>query len=144
MKYRLLALVSAAALCFCGCYQRVDPVARGAAVGGVAGSAVGAGTGALIGAAIAHGDIGASALLGAGIGLPVGMVLGAMYVKMHQDDTIERNEKRIVENRQQILRRHQEIEELRHRLHSDSADVHVDEELREYMYQGPSLGNYYR
>jgi phage tail tape-measure protein len=137
--------VFVAALLLIGCSDgKVNPVAKGATVGAATGTVAGAGTGALIASLIPAGDVAASALLGGGIGLPVGMVLGAYYVSTQQDDEIDLNSKSIEKNRMEIERRQGEIESLREKLLTDSSDIRPDTTRKEYQYQGHSLGNYYR
>ncbi len=111
---------------------------------GAGGTVVGAGTGAAIGAAIANGDIATSTLLGAGVGLPVGIAAGLIYHSYRDDRLIEANEKLIKSNQKELGRAQTEIEAYREELFKDSASIEVDESMREYRFEGASLGNYYR
>jgi uncharacterized membrane protein len=124
-----------------GCSSlHAGPVAAGGAVG----TAAGAGTGAIIGSVIANGDIGASALLGAGIGLPAGLIIGAIYDYYSEESVAERKRDLIKENQAQIFARQREIDALRDQIRYEGPQGLPDEQLREYHYNGATLGNYYR
>ena len=129
-----------------GCSEGVntsDPV-HGGAVGGLGGGVLGAGTGALVGAMISNGDIGASALLGTAIGVPLGVAAGVYYVYSQQEDEIDRLENEIYSNKQTILQKQAQIDELRRQAVEDSHEIAPDKTLSDHIYTAPSIGNYYR
>lgn len=114
------------------------------AQGGVAGGLAGAGTGAIVGAIISNGDIGASALLGGAIGIPVGLVLGAVY-DYHSDERVrERKREQIEATQVEISARQRDIDALREKIRAEGPLGNPSPELREYQYNGATLGNYYR
>ncbi len=127
-------------LALIGCSE--NKYANAAVVGGVTGAAVGAGTGAAIGSAISHGDVGASALLGAGVGLPVGILSAVAIQSMMEKSEIEKNNDIIQANYQYIMTRQREIDELRERLTEDSLRLTPDKSLRSDIYTGPTIGVY--
>ena len=114
------------------------------ATGAVAGTAIGAGSGAAIGATIAHGDVAASALAGGGIGLGVGIASGLIYHAVSQSGEIDRNSNAIIDNQDDITATQRVLDRYRENLDNETREIQVDESLREYRYEGPSLGNYYR
>jgi hypothetical protein len=133
------------ALSSCSSYRsEPNPVRDMAIETGVAGTVVGAGTGAVVGAVIANGDIAMSALAGAAIGLPVGLVAGAMYARHLQQEELDLYQNRIDENTRIIRNRQIEINELRKDIDHDSRSIDLDPSNRRNIYQGPSLGTYYR
>jgi len=105
---------------------------------------VGAGTGALVGTMLTAGDVGASALLGAGIGLPVGAALGYYYVKNKNEAELKENQRLIDINHSSIVQRERELIELREQAELDSFTIEIDSSLQDDLYLGPSLGNYLR
>jgi hypothetical protein len=123
-----------------GCGFHAAPLATGA----VGGAALGAGTGAIIGSVIANGDIAASALLGGGIGLPAGLLIAAIYDYNSERSVRERKMDVIKANQEQIFNRQREIDALREEIRNDGPIGNPPEELREYRYDGATLGNYYR
>lgn len=145
-RYKLIGIMFfiAGAIFLTGCARKTNGVARGAINGGLGGAAAGSLGGALVGAAIANGDIAASATLGGGIGLPVGMLLGAYYVAQQQEREMDANSALIQENQQVIEQRYRDLEELREKLQMDSSEIQPDPDAAQYQYQGPSLGNVYR
>lgn len=123
-----------------GCGFHAAPLATGA----VGGTAVGAGTGAIIGAVIANGDIGASALLGGAIGLPVGLAAAAIY-DYHSERTMKEIQiAQLKINQKAIYERQKEIDALRESLRSEAPQGNPMEEREEYIYRGPSYANPYR
>jgi hypothetical protein len=140
MKRLTLSALLSIVVLSTGCGFHAAPLAEGAA----GGTAVGAGTGAIIGAVIANGDIGASALLGGAIGLPVGLAAAALY-----DYNSERTLKEIKigdinRNQREIMARQREIDSLREELREEGPTGNPDESQKEYRYMGPSLGNPFR
>lgn len=138
---RLSLGIVAAALCSCSA-AATDPYS-GAVAGGVGGTAVGAGTGAIIGSVISNGDVGKSALLGAGIGLPVGILAGVAYTNTVQNNKISDNNEMIQANHERIRQQQHELDYLRNDIRDDSSSraVNPDPESIQYQYRGPSLGN---
>jgi H+/gluconate symporter-like permease len=105
---------------------------------------VGAGTGAIIGSVISGGDIGASALLGGAIGLPVGLAAGMIYDYYSEKTIREIKIEDIKNNQREILARQREIDALREEIKSDIPDGNPPTDRQQYRYVGPSLGNPYR
>ena len=114
------------------------------AVGTLGGAAVGAGTGAIIGSVIANGDVAASALLGGAIGIPVGLAVGALYDYNSEQSVSERKAEEIKNNQAEIFARQRQIDDLREQIRGEGALGNPSEQLREYHYNSPSLGDYYR
>lgn len=130
-------------LCSCGFLSNSGPssdVVTGAAVGTVAG----AGIGTAIGAAITDGDIGRSALLGAGVGLAVGVVGVYAYDKMKPHWDIASNDEAIENNRLELVAEQAEVDKLRQEIYEESQSIVVDSSKREKIYNGATLGVYYR
>jgi len=74
MRTIIAALSLVCLVMLSGCSARMTEGEKDSAIaGGIVGPIVGAGAGAAIGASIANGDIGMSALVGAGVGLPLGI-----------------------------------------------------------------------
>lgn len=114
------------------------------ALGGVGGAVAGAGLGAGIGAIIANGDIGASALMGTAIGLPVGLVVGYYYSDTLEAQELASYENQINDNHQAISDNQRRIEQLREEIRDDGRAIQPDENLRDYYYTGSSIGTYRR
>ena len=114
------------------------------AVGTVGGAAAGAGTGAIVGTLIANGDVAASALLGGAIGIPVGLAIGAIYDYNSEPSVQERNRAEIEANQEEIFARQRELDSLREDLRDETPGENPADSNREYHYNGPTLGNYYR
>lgn len=139
--FTCLVLVSTS----CSTYRvEKNPVRDMAIETGVAGTVVGAGTGAAIGAVITNGDVLGSALLGAGVGLPVGVIAGILYAKHLQEKEIEMYQTEIDENARVIRARQIEVETLRKRLDHESRNINLNVQDRRNLYEGPSIGVYYR
>lgn len=145
LRYTKSFLLVFSCFLFCSCSTyKSDPV-KDAAIGtGVAGTFIGAGAGALIGAAISNGDIGASALLGAGIGLPVGVLAGAWYARSMMDDRLAEYDDTIRRNDEIIESQRKEIDSLRKQTDYDSRHLDIRMNNMERIHNGPSIGNYYR
>lgn len=114
------------------------------AIGGVGGAVAGAGLGAGIGAIIANGDIGASALLGTAIGLPVGLAVGYYYSETVEARELAVYENQVNDNHQEITDNQRRIEQLREELRDEGRAIQPDEHLRDYYYTGASIGTYRR
>ncbi len=119
-------------------------VGKSAAVAGATGGLVGAGSGAIAGAVIANGDIGASILLGTAIGVPAGIALGAIYAATENQRVLAEYDSIIKSNKEEILRRQTQIDQLRESLRDESMMFEPNTDLRDRIYDGPTLGNYYR
>jgi len=143
MKRLFLLSFSLLFLASCSLFQ-TSSTTQGATYGGLGGAAVGAGTGALVGTMLTAGDVGASALLGAGIGLPVGAAVGYYYVKNKNEAELRENQRLIDLNHSTIVQRERELTELRERAELDSFTTEIDSSLQDDLYLGPSLGNYLR
>ncbi len=140
MKLKRLFIGAVALTVLSGCAAREvsNPVYWGAT-----GTAVGAGTGALIGSIIANGDVAASAMLGGGIGVGAGILIGYMI------DEWEREQKaqmlaEVRRNDEIISQRQREIQELRTRVDEEAERGDPDVSRREWIYDGPTIGQYYR
>lgn len=142
--YILILALSLTAFSSCSNGPQSYSVGQTAAATGLAGGAIGAGSGALVGMAISNGDVAASALLGAGIGVPVGLAAGAIYAATANQRVLNRNNSIIDRNRGEILKRQEEINQLRDELIMDSKLMDADETLRSDQYIGPTLGNPFR
>lgn len=127
-----------------GCSASSENYASDVAVGSVGGGALGAGTGAIVGSMITDGVIGSSAVLGAGIGIPVGAALGVLYSTYSVDRQLDRNEDLIQGNQRRYLETQQEIDALREQQLLDSKSIELDENLGEHQYLGNTTGNPYR
>ena len=114
------------------------------AIGGVAGGAVGAGTGAAIGGAIANGDIAGSALLGTAIGVPVGIAVGVIYANSLETAKLDENENIIRSNAEEISRTQKRLEIERDIMREETSGIEPNKGVREYRYEGASLGNSFR
>jgi hypothetical protein len=140
-------LISVLLVGLVGCSGHNARYVEPATVGGVSGALAGAGTGALIGSMIASGDVGASALLGAGIGLPIGAA-ALVYYQMQQEETeLERNEDIINSNRQLILLKEESILALKSQVESDLRGLNLDYKTpvdpnEGKLYLGPTIGVY--
>jgi len=143
MKRLFSLLFLVLSLASCSLFQ-THSTTQGAAYGGLGGAAVGAGTGALVGSMLTAGDIGASALLGAGIGLPAGAALGYYYIKNKNEGELRENQRLIDANHSIILQREEELQDLRDQAELDSFTTEVDSSTQGELYLGPSLGNYLR
>ena len=124
------------------CSTANDPYVESAAIGGVSGTLVGAGTGAAIGAMISNGDIAASALLGAGIGLPVGILAGIAYQNYTEESQLEENNRIIAQNFEYIKAREEKLLSMREEVLSDFQTIEADTGYRDYYYTGATLGGY--
>lgn len=140
MKRTAVSTLVAALILSSGCGMHAAPLA----VGGAGGAALGAGTGAIIGTVIANGDIGASALLGGAIGLPVGLAVAAIYDYNSERTLKEIKIDDIRRNQGEIMARQREIDSLREELREESPQGNPEESSRGYQFNGASLGNPYR
>lgn len=140
MSRAILSAFFCTAVLSTGCGYHATPLL----VGSAGGAAVGAGTGAIIGSAISGGDVGASALLGGAIGLPVGLAAAMIYDHYSERTKTEIKINEIKSNQREILARQREIEAIREELQGDIPQGNPSESDREYRYLGPSLGNPYR
>jgi hypothetical protein len=110
---------------------------------GVASGLAGAGTGALIGSLIKNGDIPLSAAFGASVGVPLGIVAGALYLRyLSPAGPIDRT-REIKLNQELIFQNERDIQRLRDKIREEGPGD-ADKSMREYIYTGPTRGNYYR
>lgn len=121
-------------------FNVTDPIHTGIA-GGAGGAALGAGTGALIGSVISAGDVGASALLGAGVGLPIGAGIGYYYVATKNKRELAALDAEIESNQSIIDSTEAELIEARRIVLDGSYSLSPDASQREELYTGPTLGN---
>lgn len=140
MKLRgfILGALAATILSGCAARQVSNPVYWSAT-----GTAIGAGTGALIGSIIANGDVGASALLGGGIGLGSGILIGYMIDQWEKEQKAQAVAE-IRRNDEMIAQREREIQDLRGKVDEESQRGDPDVSRREWLYDGPTVGLYYR
>ena len=131
-------------LLFTGCtsFYSLSPYTQAASVGGLAGGTIGAGTGALVGSLISNGNVGQSALLGTAIGIPAGIALGLGYQYYEEEREIGDNNEIIEQNHDYIVSRQAEIDRIRGALKDESFEVKPNENRKEYIYTGPSIGVY--
>lgn len=134
-------LIFALALCS-GCAAPVSPYTKSGIAGGLIGGGLGAGTGAAVGSLISNGSVTQSALLGGAIGVPAGIIAGVSYRSYMEKRELRRNEKKISDNYEYIKTRQQEIDRTREDLIDESFAVLPDEELKEDLYDGPTIGTY--
>lgn len=140
MSRTFLSVVAIVSILTSGCSAQSDSITRDGLVGAVAG----AGTGAIVGSVIANGDVAASALLGTAIGIPVGIALGAIIYNNSQAGVRERKVAQINKNNAELFARQRELDSLREKIRNDGPTGNPSEQLREYQYNGDTLGNYYR
>lgn len=140
MKKAFISLVAGSAMLISGCGVSGESLAYG----GLGGAAAGAGTGAIIGTVIANGDVATSALLGGAIGIPVGIALGAI-IDYHSDARVtERRVAKIQKNQAEIYDRQRELDRLRDEIRDDGPTGNPPADLKQYEYDGNTLGNWYR
>lgn len=136
--------VFAASVLMCtSCTDRQDTVLDYGASGGVVGAASGAGIGAAVGAIISNGDIGASALLGGGIGLAAGIAVGVIAHQYAMSNNVEDYANQIRANQAEIAAKQRQIDSYRGRVLEDSR-IDIDTTRSQYIYSGQKLGNAYR
>lgn len=111
--------------------------------GGMMGAVVGAGSGAIAGALIANGDIGASALLGTAVGIPVGVVTAVAYRSYKENKEIDSRNDIIVSNEQQIITTDDRLNKLREIVVNESYRMTPDQSAISEQYDGPNLKAYY-
>lgn len=126
------------------CSAFEDPYVVSGATGGLVGAGVGAGTGAIVGSVIANGDVAGSALLGGAIGIPVGIVAGVAYRSYTEKSELEKNNDIIRANYDYIVARQYEIDALREDLIDDSHRIRPNQQLRDEVYTGATIGEYNR
>ena len=139
MKVKALALLLLAALTS-GCYSNepYNSVAWGVN-GGVAGGVLGAGTGAIIGASITDGVVGASAITGAAIGVPAGIILAVGYAEYQKGAELREARGMVEDNEALIEQRNQQIEQLRQELNEETFSATTGDGQTERLYPGPTL-----
>ena len=113
-------------------------------VNGAVGTVAGAGIGAAIGSAISNGDVANSALLGGGVGLAVGVVGTYAYKKIAAHNELIDNDDLIESNRAEILNQQAEVDQLRAEAIADSRGVEINQSKTGKVYDGVTLGVYYR
>ncbi len=136
---KLIFVVLSALFCFSGC----ETVRMDTFEGALVGTAVGAGTGALVGATIKNGDVGKSALLGAGIGLPVGIATSLVTHALYQQTVVKDADEQIEENQRHIFETQRELERIRERQKTEIMAKSPDPSTEQILYLGSSLGNPY-
>lgn len=144
MKVKLIiSLFLISNLTACGLFGGSGPSAE-IATNGAIGTVAGAGIGALVGATISNGDVASSALVGAGAGLVVGAVGTYAYKKIKVRNEIIGNDESIESNRVEILSKQSELDRMRAAAFNDSRDFEFDKSRTEKVYDGATLGVYYR
>lgn len=112
-----------------------------AKAGSVYGGLAGAGSGALIGAVIPAGDVAASALLGTGVGIPVGAVMAYYAVSSENERELSRLDGIIERNEDDLQQKRLEIIEMRRQVYDESALIIPDRSRRDSdLYIGATLG----
>lgn len=113
-------------------------------VGTLGGAAAGTGIGAIVGKSSSSITVPHGMAVGAGIGVPAGIALAYAsdsfakhYIIASNDATIERNNELIAENQAYL-------DSLRYSVMSEEPRGMPDEDYLDYIYMGPSLGNYWR
>jgi hypothetical protein len=140
VKFALFIYVVIASGC---AFFEGNPAVTDAAIGGVAGAGIGAGAGALIGDAIGS-DVGTATLIGAGAGLGAGALIGVAYYNIKLNNEISDNQEQIDKNKTQMQKYQHEIETLRQDMRAETSAVEIDESRFQYIYDGPTLGQYNR
>lgn len=135
-----LATLVSLSLISCAAFQ--NPKVVNGVAGAGAGSVVGSIAGAAVASSIANGDIPASMALGAGIGMAGGALIGVTYTEMKQNRALAKNNEIIEDNRQYILERQEQIEELREDIIFEYKTIEIDESLEDKTYTGPTIGIY--
>lgn len=109
-------------------------------VGGVAGTGMGALVGASIGAGLKNGKIAESAMIGGGVGLPVGILLGVGVARLQSETEIMLNNRQIRAAQGELVQGRSEIEQERAKLLDDATSVGFVDVSEKYQYLGPTLG----
>ncbi|MCB0328143.1 MAG: hypothetical protein KDD70_00730 [Bdellovibrionales bacterium] len=141
MKSARTVLLISAVFFFSSCGFNSTNPSHTATAGGLGGAVVGAGTGAIIGSVIANGDVGMSALLGAGIGLPAGALVGYYYTATANERELGRLDGILEANQEVIDAEEASLRELRRQVSDESFLVQPDSSYREELYTGPTLGD---
>ena len=122
-----------------GC-SSLSPEQKYGTVGGVAGTGMGALVGASIGAGLKNGKIAESAMVGAGVGLPAGILLGVGMYRLKTSAEIMINDNHIQSTQAEINQGRLEIEQDRARLLDDATSVGFINASEKYQYFGATLG----
>lgn len=123
-----------------GCAPSPYPDMTHTVVGGTMGTAIGAGTGALIGSSMKDGDVGDSALVGAGVGLASGLALGAAHQSARDQDLIDRTDAQIKANRAFMIRSEVDLRQMREHIRMEGSSIQVEEVEGQRLYVGPTIG----
>ena len=139
MKVKALALFVFAALSS-GCIgnEPYDATAWGVN-GAIAGGALGAGTGALIGSQIPNGVVAASAITGAVVGVPAGIILAVGYAQYQKGAALREARGQVEDNEAMIEQRNQQIDQLRQELTEESFTAQTEDGDSDRLYPGPTL-----
>ena len=132
---KLLILLSSVAIGGCGI---------GTAEGGIGGAVIGAGAGAAIASQMSDGAIGASAALGAAIGLPAGVLMALAvneWARPESEKEAARASSEIKSNQEEIYKNNQEIDELRREASEEAPIGNPPVQNRDKVFTGATLGN---
>jgi hypothetical protein len=140
----LKSLVLGLMLATTGCGMFADPYVADGTIGGLSGAGLGAGAGALVAMGMENGDIANSSLVGAAVGLPVGILLGVAYRSHIEQKILDENNEKIRQNYQYIMARQQEIEQVREDIREESFAIEPDRSLKSHIYTGATIGMYNR
>ncbi len=145
LKRTIFSIFLSLSLTNCGILSDSGPTTGGEYLAGaVIGTAAGAGIGAAIGNAISNGSVEKSVYLGAGVGLAVGVAGTYAYKEIKIHNRIVDNDTQIESNRKAILSKQTEIDRLREEVLNDTYNLQVDQGRFGTVYDGATLGNYYR
>ncbi len=138
-KYLYTAITTFLAIILSGCTTNYPNT-----VGAIGGGAIGAGVGAAIGRGSSSISVPHGLGVGAAIGIPVGIVLAHSSDAVAKYYILSTNQETIASNYGQIVFNQTVLEDIRHNISLDAPRGLPDEDLAEYIYLGPSLGNPWR
>ncbi|HMO02048.1 MAG TPA: hypothetical protein PKD37_00955 [Oligoflexia bacterium] len=122
----------------------LDPEASptsAALAGGLGGAVIGGGIGGVVGSIISNGDIVRSALLGAAIGAPLGVVAARETHSNQVTGLQSENLQKMKSNQMLINSQERDIEDLRALLEADRPVSQIDAQPTKNPYTGATLGN---
>ena len=138
-KYIYTAITTFLAIILSGCTTNYPNT-----VGGIGGGVAGAGIGAAIGRSSSSISVAKGLGVGAAVGIPVGILVAHTSDSIAKYYIISANQDMIKGNYDQIIFNQMVIDEIRQGVALDTPRGLPDEDLAEYIYVGPSLGNPWR
>ncbi len=76
--------------------------------------------------------------------MPAGLVIAAIYDYNSERSVRERKDKLIMENQAELFSRQREIDALREQVRDAGRESDPPAEYRDYQFDGPTFGSYYR